>query len=1600
MSNHQNNASGSSGGKKFGGRGAQNNRRFVLRPNQNQEKGLIDGLPMLKYSSRIEDQMPVNFINWKEKLFQYVQNSGNYSPNVAKVLKGEDVQPEAIPNPPRPGPAAAQQPPAVGGGGVITRGQAQAQAQALAQRPARADEDVVEWWEKEEWKDDCKRVKDRNEKLGVDKKKLFALMLGQSAENIKQKLLAQQDWIEVSQYENPLELLRLLNRVCMTPGSYSQEERMHAARTSYHTLKQWKSESLGDFRKRFDAAVETLKQCGVDNAQLPSDAIQAVDYANALDKSRFGQFLVDYRNGLLPGLDSVDKIQVRAECYVTLQSQQADKPAQIFLCSETRKPAANSNKHNKKKNNDGRNPNTTNKNDNDGGSKRKGNSKRPSADNRCYTCGSTDHFARDCPDGKDSGEQQKFAPATNLVSLASIVIPHDTLDNDDPMEITADDDVSLVESTALLSITDAEKVKVKSDIMVGAESLPSHFILLDTCGSANIFCNPNLLLNIRSASYGLIIEGISKSSKPVITYHEGDTCFGPSHYSPDARGNVLSFAMTHDRCSHMHYDFNQDCHFIRMEKDGPFYVFVRWNNIYVHDTTNEAHTSYENVCMSFNVKEKMAKYTKREVRDAAAARDLMRRLADPSPSSVAERLRSGRIAHTTLVPEDIWRSMDIWGKTHETIKGKTTSHKAPVVKPQRIPVKELQQNQELQVDLMFVDRVAFLLGVLVPMKYILLSPLVNKTKDVIWKSLKKFIAIPKSRNIIVDVVRTDPESAIMALETEVAEAGCQLNPGGRGEAVPVVERTIRTIKERCRGIINTLAYTLPYCLIAALCVFVVQRLNMFPSSTANTVYSPREQMWNRVINAKTDLALGFGDYVQAHRNVEDNTMNPRTDGVIALYPLGNLEGTWAFFNLNTNRVIKRNRWTEVPLDQRVIEYMNDMSLNQKRKLPRDISFYRGESLIDDDDDDEREVVNVEDDDNVPDLTPVMIHRAEDIVEDIPAEYDINDVIQPEVHQVTNQLSVEDVQQPAQEIVEAAPTITPPEVIVRDEIFTTQDQPRYDLRPNRAGLGRWNNLLADSKRVYGLHYSTRAAIKKFGSKAFEVMMKEMSQIIEKETIRPVTFNKIEPRLKKKIIRSHMFFKEKFHPNGDFDKLKARFVAGGDGQDRSVYSESEITSQTVSTSSVFIIAAIAARESRAVATVDFPGAYLNSDMPTDGEPVHMSLDPYMTGVLTKLKPDYRKYVNQNGTCVVRVVKGLYGLIEAAKLWFDKLSSLLKSLGFTQNPYDPCVMNRTNSDGKQTTLAIHVDDVLITAPSEGAVTSLLSELESHYPGLSISRGRELNYLGMVFKFTDDKKCTISMDGFVNDLLSNCDISGTSNTPATSSLFSIDEKSKALSTDKKKLFHSITAKLLYYSKRIRPDLLVAVSFLTTRVQNPTEEDWTKLCRAIKYIRHTKGLCLVLCAHNYLTIIVYVDASFGVHPDFRSHSGAVITLFRGTIWAKSSKQKLMTKSSTEAELVAISDVIGQVLWMRNFLEAQGYILPPVKMFEDNLSTIALIKNGKSNSSRTRHIAIRYFFIADKVSNKEIEIEYKATEEMLADILTKPLQGQLFKRLRDQLLNT
>ena len=147
------------------------------------------------------------------------------------------------------------------------------------------------------------------------------------------------------------------------------------------------------------------------------------------------------------------------------------------------------------------------------------------------------------------------------------------------------------------------------------------------------------------------------------------------------------------------------------------------------------------------------------------------------------------------------------------------------------------------------------------------------------------------------------------------------------------------------------------------------------------------------------------------------------------------------------------------------------------------------------------------------------------------------------------------------------------------------------------------------------------------------------------------------------------------------------------------------------------------------------------------------------------------------------------------------------------------------------------------------------------------------------------------------------------------------------------------------------------------------------------------------------MDASYAVHPDMRSHTGGVISFGTGGVLCKSTKQKINTKSSTEAELVGASDYLPNTLWTKMFLEAQGYTVTECFFEQDNESAIKLEKNGRSSCGpKSRHIDIRYFFIKDRTASTGIVIRHCPTLQMLADFFTKPLQGALFRRFRDVIL--
>jgi len=431
-------------------------------------------------------------------------------------------------------------------------------------------------------------------------------------------------------------------------------------------------------------------------------------------------------------------------------------------------------------------------------------------------------------------------------------------------------------------------------------------------------------------------------------------------------------------------------------------------------------------------------------------------------------------------------------------------------------------------------------------------------------------------------------------------------------------------------------------------------------------------------------------------------------------------------------------------------------------------------------------------------------------------------------------------------------------------------------------------------------------------------------------------------------------------------------------------------------VYMVASIAGLEQRKVRTIDITGAYLNASMERE---VFMRLDPKLAKILCEVGgSEYTDNLNPDGSLIVELKKALYGCVESAKLWYEDLSKCLMSLGFVKNEKDSCIFN-VLVQGHQCTVSVYVDDLMCTCESDEVLEWLESKLRERYKEITSHQGDKHSYLGQTFDFSSPGKVKVTMEGYIADVLNLYEVEGFAATPATSSLFEVDAKSVALEGKDSEEFHSRVYKLLYLAKRVRPDLHTAITFLSTRIQCSTVEDWNKLIRVLKYLNATQHLGIVLEPTKGLHVLAYVDASFAVHEDFKSHTGGVITLGRGPIYVTSKKQKLNSKSSTESELIGISDVLPQVIWTRDFLLGQGYTIDAATLFQDNKSTIILANRGSSNSERTRHVAIRYFFIKDRIASGEICVEYLPTDQMLADILTKPLQGQLFRRLRKELLN-
>ena len=517
----------------------------------------------------------------------------------------------------------------------------------------------------------------------------------------------------------------------------------------------------------------------------------------------------------------------------------------------------------------------------------------------------------------------------------------------------------------------------------------------------------------------------------------------------------------------------------------------------------------------------------------------------------------------------------------------------------------------------------------------------------------------------------------------------------------------------------------------------------------------------------------------------------------------------------------------------------------------------------------------------------------------------------------------------------------------------------------------NSQITERGLSFGQQFMLQKGLKVFKEKGYEASLEEIKQQHDRGCFTLVLVKFLSSSERRKAQEALMFIIEKRD-----GRIKGRMVYNG-APTREWLSKEDAASPTVTLESIMITAVIDAKEKRDVMTADVLNASIQAKMPEGqkgDEQVMMKITGVLVDMWVQLDPGlYGSHVVlENGKKViyVQVLRAIFGMLQAALLWYQKFRTDLEGIGFEFNPYDPCVANRL-VDGAQRTVRFHVDDLMSSHVNPMMNTKFgewLEKMYGEYKAVKPLRGKVHDYLGMSFYYSSKGVVTVDMVAYVKGMLADFPvrIHNTATTPAATNLLEASA-GKALSIEKKEAFHTAVTKGLFLCKRARPDIQPTIAVLATRVLEPKQSDWKKLNWMMEYLNGTKEKKLRLAANDIRVVKCFVDASFAVHPDFKSHTGAVMTFGQGAVQAMLKKQKLNTRSSTEAELVGADDAATMILWTEAFMDVQGYLLSKHILYQDNKSAILLETHGRrSAGKRGRAINVRYFFLTDQVEKKKL----------------------------------
>jgi hypothetical protein len=486
-------------------------------------------------------------------------------------------------------------------------------------------------------------------------------------------------------------------------------------------------------------------------------------------------------------------------------------------------------------------------------------------------------------------------------------------------------------------------------------------------------------------------------------------------------------------------------------------------------------------------------------------------------------------------------------------------------------------------------------------------------------------------------------------------------------------------------------------------------------------------------------------------------------------------------------------------------------------------------------------------------------------------------------------------------------------------------------------------------------------------------KEINALIDKDV-----FKVVQLPSGKRAIPAKLVYKLKLLEDGSIEKYKARIVARGFMQKKGIdYTQS--WSPTVRAEAVRILLAIITILRWIRTQVDIPTAYLNADLP--GE--------------VYLRPPY-PVILQDGE-VWRLNKALYGLVESARAWYQRLRTDIEELGFRASAYDPCVYIHNS---RPLIVSVHVDDIGIYAADNSQCAWLKKELFNLF-NIDM-QDDNTTYLGMHIHRTENlDSLTIHQSGYVAKVVHQYKI-----TQVPSITTPCDHRNPLVPNPNT----TTPAFKLGYLQRFgsanflptttRPDLAYAVSLCGRFNANPSQEHLDAINRILTYAGNTPNTGIKYTSRKGdATLHGYVDADWaGCKDSRRSTTGWVFTFAGGPVSWSSTRQKVVALSTCEAEYMAAGEAVKEACWIKRFINDLGtaITIDTIPIHVDNDSAIKLTDNPEQHQ-RSKHIDIRHHFIRERISAGDVSMVWISGKENPADMFTKALSPTLYNICRERL---